>query len=222
MLDHILISKPITDVDYDVVHINAEFADQASDHDPQLVRIRPVAPTARGTVDLTPSTVAVGRTVSVSMAGWDPGAPLTVTLDGSALTSVTADADGNATARIRIPADTSIGPHRVTVGAADGTATSASLTVTPPPVRKGIVLSGLLVTAGSSTGVLLLGWSPRTTLELTLDGSTPLETVTSDAIGAASIRVRIPVGTRVGVHRIVATGWDGTSAHAAILVLPGR
>ncbi|TXS61410.1 MULTISPECIES: lamin tail domain-containing protein [unclassified Streptomyces] len=38
-LDHILTSPAITDYDYDVVHINAEFADQASDHDPQVVRI---------------------------------------------------------------------------------------------------------------------------------------------------------------------------------------
>ena len=27
--------------DYDIVHINAEFADQASDHDPQVVKLRP-------------------------------------------------------------------------------------------------------------------------------------------------------------------------------------
>jgi predicted extracellular nuclease len=38
-LDHILTSPAITHFDYDVVHINAEFADQASDHDPQIVRI---------------------------------------------------------------------------------------------------------------------------------------------------------------------------------------
>ncbi|GAB2603744.1 hypothetical protein GCM10027168_40850 [Streptomyces capparidis] len=40
-LDHILTSRGIKDHDYDIVHINAEFADQASDHDPQVVRIRP-------------------------------------------------------------------------------------------------------------------------------------------------------------------------------------
>ncbi|MYU32273.1 hypothetical protein GTW52_03885 [Streptomyces sp. SID8358] len=39
-LDHILTSPGIRRLDYDVVHINAEFADQASDHDPQIVRIR--------------------------------------------------------------------------------------------------------------------------------------------------------------------------------------
>ncbi|WP_442819089.1 endonuclease/exonuclease/phosphatase family protein [Streptomyces sp. NBC_01235] len=38
-LDHILTSPAVTHFDYDVVHINAEFADQASDHDPQVVRI---------------------------------------------------------------------------------------------------------------------------------------------------------------------------------------
>ncbi|TWP51517.1 hypothetical protein FKR81_15045 [Lentzea tibetensis] len=41
VLDHILISKNITRFGYDVVHINAEFSDQASDHDPQIVRARP-------------------------------------------------------------------------------------------------------------------------------------------------------------------------------------
>ncbi|UJW36513.1 endonuclease/exonuclease/phosphatase family protein [Saccharothrix sp. AJ9571] len=41
VLDHILASKAPRGVDYDVVHINAEFAEQASDHDPQLVRFRP-------------------------------------------------------------------------------------------------------------------------------------------------------------------------------------
>ncbi|HEX2419049.1 MAG TPA: endonuclease/exonuclease/phosphatase family protein [Micromonosporaceae bacterium] len=40
VLDQILISRPLTEGHaYDVVHINAEFADQASDHDPQVVRL---------------------------------------------------------------------------------------------------------------------------------------------------------------------------------------
>jgi uncharacterized protein len=41
VLDHILTSPRLTRLDYDVVHINAEFADQTSDHDPQVVRVRP-------------------------------------------------------------------------------------------------------------------------------------------------------------------------------------
>lgn len=39
VLDHILVSPALKHVDYDVVHINAEFADQTSDHDPQEVRL---------------------------------------------------------------------------------------------------------------------------------------------------------------------------------------
>ncbi|MEV6649569.1 endonuclease/exonuclease/phosphatase family protein [Streptomyces sp. NPDC051219] len=41
VLDQILTSPSIDDFSYDSVHINAEFADQNSDHDPQVVRFRP-------------------------------------------------------------------------------------------------------------------------------------------------------------------------------------
>ncbi|MFD5428634.1 endonuclease/exonuclease/phosphatase family protein [Streptomyces sp. NPDC127084] len=41
VLDQILVSPSICDFDYDSVHINAEFADQDSDHDPQVLRFRP-------------------------------------------------------------------------------------------------------------------------------------------------------------------------------------
>ena len=41
VLDHILLSRAATAVDpeYDTVHMNAEFPDQISDHDPQVVRL---------------------------------------------------------------------------------------------------------------------------------------------------------------------------------------
>ncbi|PRH80088.1 endonuclease/exonuclease/phosphatase [Streptomyces solincola] len=41
VLDQILTSPSIRDFDYDSVHINAEFAAQDSDHDPQVLRFRP-------------------------------------------------------------------------------------------------------------------------------------------------------------------------------------
>ncbi|MFD5465804.1 endonuclease/exonuclease/phosphatase family protein [Kitasatospora sp. NPDC127059] len=41
VLDHVLVSPEVGYAKYDVVHINAEFAQQASDHDPQVVRIKP-------------------------------------------------------------------------------------------------------------------------------------------------------------------------------------
>jgi uncharacterized protein len=44
VLDHILVDPSIAKVQYDPVHINAEFANQTSDHDPQVVRIVPNDP----------------------------------------------------------------------------------------------------------------------------------------------------------------------------------
>ncbi|GAA4924560.1 endonuclease/exonuclease/phosphatase family protein [Streptomyces coeruleoprunus] len=41
VLDQILTSPSIRHFDYDSVHINAEFAEQNSDHDPQVLRFRP-------------------------------------------------------------------------------------------------------------------------------------------------------------------------------------
>ncbi|MGW2370584.1 endonuclease/exonuclease/phosphatase family protein [Streptomyces sp. NPDC001667] len=41
VLDHVLTSRHVSCTDYDIVHINAEFADQASDHDPQVLRWTP-------------------------------------------------------------------------------------------------------------------------------------------------------------------------------------
>lgn len=40
-LDHLLTSPGAGRPEYDIVHLNAEFADQSSDHDPSVIRIRP-------------------------------------------------------------------------------------------------------------------------------------------------------------------------------------
>jgi uncharacterized protein len=41
VLDHILVSNGIKKYTYQVVHVNSEFANQTSDHDPQVVDIKP-------------------------------------------------------------------------------------------------------------------------------------------------------------------------------------
>ena len=41
VLDHILISKGVGKFTYQVVHVNSEFANQVSDHDPQVVDLTP-------------------------------------------------------------------------------------------------------------------------------------------------------------------------------------
>jgi predicted extracellular nuclease len=41
VLDHILVSPSVRGVRYQVVHVNAEYTDQTSDHDPQVLRMTP-------------------------------------------------------------------------------------------------------------------------------------------------------------------------------------
>jgi predicted extracellular nuclease len=83
VLDHILLSPALagTTYEYDIVHTNAEFADQASDHDPQVVRL-PIRARGKGTTATGPNTttgpyvlpVADGVTVTSLLTVGDEGA----------------------------------------------------------------------------------------------------------------------------------------------------
>src|SRR5919109_1426302 len=71
-LDHILTSdalfgRPFV---FDPVHVNAEFADQASDHDPSVVKVALNAPPSAAAGG--PYSVAEGGSVALSASGTDP------------------------------------------------------------------------------------------------------------------------------------------------------
>ena len=79
-LDHILISDSLFDVgfSYDIVHVNSEFADQASDHEPQVVRLTlgpvnaaPTATVVNGQC-LTPNTASGVINLLLEDADGDP------------------------------------------------------------------------------------------------------------------------------------------------------
>jgi predicted extracellular nuclease len=78
-LDHILVSDSLFALpfSYDIVHVNSEFADQASDHEPQVVRLPLSGGNTAPTVVVLPNACSAGNT---------PAGSLTVTLD---------DADGD-------------------------------------------------------------------------------------------------------------------------------
>lgn len=89
VLDHIMVSDNLlaaAKAEFDVVHFNAEFADQISDHDPSVARftLRNVAPTATFTA---PSSVIKGATFELALINpFDPstgsaGAPFTYAFD---------------------------------------------------------------------------------------------------------------------------------------------
>ena len=87
VLDHLLVSGGAArqGYDYDVVHVNAEFADQVSDHDPQVLNLRLGLPATTLTANAAPSPVVHGGTSTVSgtlhqAASGDPVTGATVEL----------------------------------------------------------------------------------------------------------------------------------------------
>ena len=83
-LDHIVVSDHLfgSPFAFDPVHVNAEFFDQLSDHDPQVARFVVIANAAPSADAGGPYTVAEGGTVPLSATGSDPeSGPLTYAWD---------------------------------------------------------------------------------------------------------------------------------------------
>ncbi|HEY1365679.1 MAG TPA: lamin tail domain-containing protein [Gaiellaceae bacterium] len=102
-IDHTLLSGNLFDHSgfaYDIVHVNAEFADQASDHDPQVVHLNLARPTIVGSRQPAANANGWNNTaVTVSFTCTDPlaalvscPAPVTVSTEG-ANQSVTGSSD---------------------------------------------------------------------------------------------------------------------------------
>ena len=198
-----------------MIHNNAEFADQASDHDPQVVRIRPSI--RQGTLTLDPAGVFVGQSTTIRLAGWYPNRTFAITLDGSTIGSVTTDANGAAALPYAVTAALSLGTHTVkATSAADGATATATLTV--KVVLGTVTLSPPKVKSGKQVKVELFGWSPNATLSVLLDGSGTLGTVTTDATGYGQVKVTIPTGTSVGNHQVVVRAADGGQVTSALQV----
>ena len=137
VLDHIFVTKALPGagpaaVQYDVIHVNSEFADQASDHDPQVVRIRPVAATPKtdGTVTVLPHTTLQGTLVLVHLAKFDANVKLSISIDGVKVT--TASTNKRGTANVLVPLSfTKVlpGTHTITATTPTGATASATFTV---------------------------------------------------------------------------------------------
>jgi uncharacterized protein len=115
-LDHILISDNLfnnASFEYDVVHVNAEFTDQASDHDPQVVRLFLADTTEPDTtIDSNPANPSNSSSASFTFSGTDD---VTATgsltfeckLDGGSVTACTSPqnytglSDGSHTFEVR-------------------------------------------------------------------------------------------------------------------------
>jgi uncharacterized protein len=150
-LDHVLVSGALfaRPTALDVVHVNAEFADQASDHDPSLATITlddPPSASAGG-----PYTAGEGGSVAVGAAGADPeGGPLSFAwdLDGDGAFEASgreavfsaAGVDGPATREIAVRATDDGGQSavaRVAVSITNVPPAVGTPKVSPEPSRRG-------------------------------------------------------------------------------------
>jgi endonuclease/exonuclease/phosphatase family metal-dependent hydrolase len=142
-LDHVLLSNALfgRPFVYDVVHVNSEFADQASDHDPSVARITlNDAPTAGAG---GPYTVAEGSSLSLSATGSDPeGGALTFAWDldgdgvfetsGQSVPFAGLDGPASATVRVRVTDEGGLSDvAEATVEITNVAPTVTSLTVVP-------------------------------------------------------------------------------------------
>ncbi|HEY4269693.1 MAG TPA: lamin tail domain-containing protein [Galbitalea sp.] len=143
VLDHIFVSKALSSgganrVQYDVIHVNSEFAAQASDHDPQVVRIRPVAatpPVANGTIQVVPGKVLKGTLAIAVLQGFDPRVKLSIAVDGAPATTTTTDKHGLGLAIVLLP-HTAVGTHTMTATTPSGAVATTTFQV--------VTLGGLL------------------------------------------------------------------------------
>jgi endonuclease/exonuclease/phosphatase family metal-dependent hydrolase len=136
VLDHIMFSNALFNHQfvYEPVHVNAEFADQASDHDPSVVRITLNQPP---TVDGNgPYTVAEGGSVGLSASGNDPeGGALTYAwdLDNNGTYETAGQTPTFSAGTLDGPSSRTVGVRVTDVGGLTATDTATvNITNTPP------------------------------------------------------------------------------------------
>jgi uncharacterized protein len=144
-LDHILVSANLFAQfggegpgQYDVVHVNAEFSDQVSDHDPQVARLAlaPPPPTAGDLSVATPEDVSVTITLPGTAAN---GGPLTYTIVSGPASGTLGTVGGNGvtyTPRVNFNGPDSF-TYRVTEDGLDSEVATVRITVgatNDPPV----------------------------------------------------------------------------------------
>ena len=204
-LDHILLSGSLMSRPFvfDPVHVNAEFADQASDHDPSVVRITlddPPSAAAGG-----PYAVDEGSSITLAASGSDPeGGPLTYAWDldgngtfetpGQSVAFSPDDGPASPTVKVQVTDDggaTAVAQATVTV--ANVAPTVASLTASPANTLTGqnVTLTGSATDPSGADTAAGFGWAFNTGSGFGAFGGNPLVTsFSSCGTHAVSVKAR--------------------------------
>jgi uncharacterized protein len=170
VLDHVLFSGPLfaRSLVFDPVHVNAEFFDQASDHDPSVVRVLPPSASAGG-----PYSVDEGSTVTLTASGSDPeGGALSYAWDlddsgsfetpGQSVSFSPDDGPASPVVRVRVTDDvglTSTAQATVTVQNLAPTVTALSASPVNGLVGQGITLTGTATDPSTADTAAGFSWA---------------------------------------------------------------
>jgi hypothetical protein len=165
-------------------------------------------------ISLSASSGGVGTSTSLSGHGFLASDSLSVSFDGTRVSSCAADAAGSLVSCPLIIPAASAGAHNVLVTDSAGNAASVPFTITP-------VLS-LSTAAGPVGGQVLVvgrGFAAFALIGVAFDG-TRVAFCTADALGTLSACVFIVPVVGAGVHSIRATDSSGAVASASFSVIP--
>ncbi len=167
------------------------------------------------------TTFAAGDDITAAIAGWPAGQPVNIAFAGKIRGAITPSASGAGQLTFHLPVTQAAGTFTLVAISTVTGARSAplSIKVVAKPFQAGTLTAGKTLVPQSGKVVLTLAnWSPGTLATITLDGTTALGSVTTNANGAGSVTVKIPGTTSKGTHRLVATAPDGSLVSVNISV----
>ena len=171
-------------------------------------------------ITTSPTKGAVGTLISISGANFKPASPITLKVDGVAVTStlpatILTDASGSfSSASFSFPAAAN-GVHTIT--ATDGVNTAAgSMTVVPKLSEKPVSAKVGTTPTVTVTGT---GFSSGATLSLTFNGApVTISPTTTNSTGSFVLSYQLPAGLAVAKYSVVVTDSHGVNAKATFSV----
>ncbi|WP_287131251.1 IPT/TIG domain-containing protein [Candidatus Cyanaurora vandensis] len=221
-LDHILVTNPLVSAStLDIVHVNSEFSNQVSDHDPEVVRITINASVAAPTItSFTPTSGAVGT--SVTITGTNFTGATAVKFNTTNATSFTVNSASQITAVI--PTGATTGTISVTTSA--GTvASTGNFTVTttaqPPTITSftpasGPVGTNVTVNGTNFTGTSAVKFNGTSAASFAVNSATQIAATVPTGATTGAVSVTTGAGTATS-----STNFTVSTTSSQLLVNPG-
>ena len=167
------------------------------------------------------TTFAAGDDITAAISGWPAGQPVNIAFNGKSKGAITPNSSGVGQLTFHLPVTQAAGTFTLVAISSVTGARSApiSIKVVAKPFQAGNLSANKTLVPQSGKVVLTLSeWTPNTLASITLDGTTPLGSVTTSATGTATITVKIGGTVSLGTHRLVATAADGSLVSVNISV----